>query len=459
MPNDVTISLTPEGLDSGSPEERATFGLLALTANDRLLTQGVETDNDVVRHGPYVPGYPLAEWFVWNWWRIRWEAGPPMEANAASRWAFAHQMQTVGDGYVWPNITIYSDGTNAFVHSRQSLNPKAVLFRYLGTDHREEVSASSLEEAVDEFVRDVLVRLESNGLHKTNLHRVWKDLATERAEPELTRYRKLEAQLGYDPDEADEDALRRRLSDAAILGEEAMGELAADAILEKDPLSSMSWSKDISEAADQRGFDADLNSGLRLSNASGVAQAGPVEAWRLGRLLAHKVRAQENLDGDRVSNERLAQYAGTGAAVISATGRRSRNISFALDQCDGHGRISLRSKWVTGRRFELARLIGDRLARTQVTKASENLYPATRSFSYRQKMQRAFAAELLSPFNAVDEMLDGDYSEEKQNEIATHFKVSAMTIQAQLVNHGRLRLEDAPDIYGRGAAFSTPHAV
>ncbi len=459
MSDELTISLTPEVLDSGSPEERATFGLLAMTANDRLLTQGVETGSNVVRHGPYVPGYPLAEWLVWNWWRIRWEAGSPLEANAASRWDFAHQMQTVGDGYVWPNITISSDGINAFVHSRQSLNPKVALFRYLGTDHREEVSAPALEEAVDGFVLDVLSRLENDGLQETNLHRLWSDLTTERDEPELTRYRKLEARLGYDPDEADEDALRRRLSDAAILGEDAMGELAADAMLEKDPLSSMTWSRDISEAADRRGFDADLSSGLRLSNSAGVAKSGAVEAWRLGRQLAHKVRAQENLDGDRISNERLAQYAGTSAAVISATGQRSRNISFALDQCDGHGRISLRSKWVTGRRFELARLIGDRLARTQVSKQPENLYPATRSFSYRQKMQRAFAAELLSPFNAVDEMHGGDYSEEKQNEIATHFKVSAMTIQAQLVNHGRLRLEDAPDILGRGAAFSVPQVA
>ena len=48
-------------------------------------------------------------------------------------------------------------------------------------------------------------------------------------------------------------------------------------------------------------------------------------------------------------------------------------------------------------------------------------------------------------------MLNGDYSEEKQNEIAEHFKVSSMTIRTQLVNHGRIDLEDAPDIASRGA--------
>ena len=95
----------------------------------------------------------------------------------------------------------------------------------------------------------------------------------------------------------------------------------------------------------------------------------------------------------------------------------------------------------------------------QINQTGENLFPATRSYSYRQKMQRAFAAELLSPFAAVDEMAASDYSEEKQNEIATYFKVSPMTIQAQLVNNGRLRLEDAPDIFGRGASFSSASAA
>ena len=70
-------------------------------------------------------------------------------------------------------------------------------------------------------------------------------------------------------------------------------------------------------------------------------------------------------------------------------------------------------------------------------------------------MQRAFAAELLSPNAAVDDMLKGDYSEDNQNKVAKHFSVSPMTIQSQLVNHGRLYLEDAPDLFGRGGAFMT----
>ena len=132
--------------------------------------------------------------------------------------------------------------------------------------------------------------------------------------------------------------------------------------------------------------------------------------------------------------------------AISRQSGHSSTISFALDENDSRTRMSLRSRWETGRRFDLARLIGDRLLCNQLHGSAEPLFPATRAPSYRQKMQRAFAAELLSPFAIVDDMLGGDYSDEKQNEVAKYFDVSPMTIQTQLVNHRRIGLDDAPDI-------------
>jgi Zn-dependent peptidase ImmA (M78 family) len=65
-----------------------------------------------------------------------------------------------------------------------------------------------------------------------------------------------------------------------------------------------------------------------------------------------------------------------------------------------------------------------------------------RACTYRQKMQRSFAAELLSPYAAEDEMLNNDYSVENQKDVAEHFKVSELTIRTPLVNHGRLGRED-----------------
>ena len=78
-------------------------------------------------------------------------------------------------------------------------------------------------------------------------------------------------------------------------------------------------------------------------------------------------------------------------------------ISFALDIGQTAGRVVFRWRWQSGRRFELALLLGDRI----ILPRSGRLF-ATRSHTYRQKMQRSFAAESLAPFGAVDEMLAGD---------------------------------------------------
>ena len=220
MSGEVKMSLSSESPDSGSAEERATFGLFSMTANERLLTEGVDDLSRNVNHGPHVSGYPLAEWLAWNWWRIRWELGRPVAPDAASRWDFTHRLSTIGNGYAWPNITIFSDGLHSFLVSEPFRTPDTLPFRYLGAARRREtVPAQSLEEAVDGFVEDVLDRLEDRKPRDTNLHRLWKDLAMERDDPELASFRRLEAQLGCDP--ADDHLMRRHLDDATMLGETA----------------------------------------------------------------------------------------------------------------------------------------------------------------------------------------------------------------------------------------------
>ena len=103
---------------------------------------------------------------------------------------FRPPTSTIGDGYLWPDITIFSDGLQCFLVSAPSRSPDSLLFRYLGASRRPEVvPAKHLEEAIDGFVEDIPSRLEDRKLSDTNRHRLWKDLATERATPELARWR------------------------------------------------------------------------------------------------------------------------------------------------------------------------------------------------------------------------------------------------------------------------------
>ena len=439
------VSIPQENLVYESAEERATFGLFSVVANNHLLTEGAEVDKQELRHGPYVSGYPIAEWLAWNWWRLRWEIGHPFDENAACRWNFAHRMSTIGEGYAWPNITIFSDGVHSSLFSAPSRSPETSLFRYIGASGQT-VLAVSLETAIDGFVEDILTRLEKTGIRESNLHRLWNELKMERADPELTRFRRLEAQLGYDPDEAEEAAIRLRLDDAVRLGEEALGEIAADATLGDNALSNMMTARDFENIAQRNGFEADPNDAITLSDRADLPQPGQVEAWRLGKRIAQGIRAQKNLDGQPISDSTLAGFAGSMSDTISRQSGHSYKMSFALDN-DRCTYMSLRSSQKTGRRFDLARLIGDRVLYKQMNGLAEPLLPATRASSYRQKVQRAFAAELLSPFTFVDDMMGGDYSnEERQNKVAEHFSVSPMTIQTQLLNHRRIDRDDAPDI-------------
>jgi Zn-dependent peptidase ImmA (M78 family) len=89
----------------------------------------------------------------------------------------------------------------------------------------------------------------------------------------------------------------------------------------------------------------------------------------------------------------------------------------------------------------LARLLGDHLLFGE----DAALLPATRAHTFRQKAQRTFAAELLSPFEAVEEMLQGDFSPEAIEEVGRHFSVSALTVETLLRNNDLIEREPFAD--------------
>lgn len=378
-----------------------------------------------------VPGFYAAEWFVWNWWRLRWEP-----RSASDTWAFAHNMTSIGEGYIWPNITIFSDGVRTALISSPSMRPDAKPFRYVGSVPCV-VPSGLFEAAIDEFVQQVLSQLEANGLRTTNLHKLWSDVRTERQIPQLAERRKLEALLGRDPDEIEEGKLDKLIEQYSHLGRAALEEVAADRTASGHRAKDLPPAEKFESVAEERGYALSVRDGVRLKREFQISRDVHKPAWRIGAAAAQSVRQQESLGAAPLSNHRLAQLAGSEERALSDVGVSGFDIAFVLDKAQSASRVVLRSKWQTGRRFDLARLLGDRLV-----SPSGALHPATRAHTYRQKAQRAFAAELLSPFEVVDEMLAGDFSSENQEEVATHFDVSPMTIHTLLMNHGRIPREE-----------------
>lgn len=421
-------------LESGSPEERAGFAALNITAYDACLTAGHDRLLQSVREAPFLSAYHLAEWLAWNWWRLRWEP-----RKSATEWELSHAMASIGNGYIWPNIHILSDGQNITLLSKPTPERESTPYRYL-TDAVSFIPSSEFESEVDLFIEAVLCRLEDCQITESNLADIWRAVLQERQDPALSQQRKLEALLGEDPGEMDQTSLHHMLAEADLSGHAALEEIAAN----RAPGQGVPDIGALIERARNEGIKTRLGDRIRRSSDA-VADRQAMPAWKVGAEAAESLRADLRLaPSEAISNHSLAEYYGAPASLLdSASALPQLDLSLSFTERNTESRVLLRSKWGTGRRFELARLLGDHI----VYATDDPLSPATRSITYRQKVQRAFAAELLSPFKAVEEMLGSDYSMESQQDVAHHFDVSELTVRTLLVNHNRISRDELDDIY------------
>lgn len=416
-----------ELLNSGAPEEKACFAALGIRSGDIWLSEADDRLVKRTRTAPYLSAYRLAEWLAWNWWRLRWEP-----RTRAEDWALAHRMATIGGGYVWPNITIYSDGERIVVTAKPTQPTPAEPVRYIANT-AVILRAVEFENAIDAFLGQVQGQLRSEGVSETNFDRIWNAVREERNDSEAVRWRKLEAMLGFDPDEADASLVERLITDAETLGQRAVLEIAAD-----HEAGTILTSQQFREMARTSGVASSPADAAQLEPTTRLPIIGQAPAWQRGAEAAKALRAQERLGDGPISDVRLSALAGAPVAVLRGrNGTKGR--SFALNESRNTGYIALRARAETGQRFDLARLIGDRIAGSS---GGERLLPATGADTYRQKVQRSFAAELLCPFDRLEEVLQGDTSGDAIEDAAQHFNVSERTVRTLLVNHRRLNRDD-----------------
>ncbi len=411
---------------SGSPEPAAdevTLSEIVIEAAEDTLAQVLDLETGRVRNGANLSAYRLAEWLTWNWWRLRWEpAHQNVQRDRSLEWRQAHETAGIGRGWLWPDVKILSDGLRIELDVRPSSETRTERLRYM-SDKRTVVSAEAFEAGVDDLVGRVLERLGRSPVPDSDLAMAWRELAAERNDAELTMYRMIEACRGFDVDQADPGQIEQIIADGDELGASAISEVAADQFL---------TAKELHEAATNSGFDTDPGSGADPLDGSWDG-LGNIAPWRVGADAAVSLRSRERLGDDQVSDVRLAELCGSDGRALDKLGTGGP-MAFTL-HANGHGsRVVLRSKWRTGRRLELARLLADRL----LVETAESLRPATRAATYRQKMQRAFAAELLCPVASLVEFLNDDFSDEAREEAAGRFDVSSFAVTAVLVNNGKL---------------------
>ncbi|BCH24108.1 hypothetical protein [Mesorhizobium sp. L-8-3] len=427
MPVNWRVEVEWEALQGASAEEQACFGAIGIRVNDLWLTEGHDYLANRLRTRPYLSGYHLAEWFAWNWWRLRWEP-----RSTSREWEQTHCMASIGQGYIWPNITIFSDGERTALVAHPTAERADTPFRYI-SDRAVVLPSGQFEAGLDEFFSQIFHRLDAERVSNTNLHAIFESLTEERNDPGLAARRKFEALLGEDPDEANPAIVEQLIADAVEAGTDGVQEIAAIHAGSNTPTLN-----DLKTLARESGYEASARDAVRLRTHEGLTPSGNTPAWLIGARAARALREQERLNGNPISDKQLATLAGTSPSALESRKDRAADFSFVVDDQKDTSHLVLRSKWHEGRRFELARLLGDRL----LAPRANRLFPATRAYTYRQKMQRAFAAEFLSPFEEVEGILAGDYSSEGQRDAAEHFGVSPLMIRTLLVNHHRIPSEE-----------------
>lgn len=406
-----------------------TSGWLSIVLDDRVATHVEDEWSKSVRDSVFLSMYPLALWLASSWWRLRWEPAPETPTVA---WRMAHEMTAAGSGFVWPRMAFEFDGQRIDVFCRHTEKTPIEPIRYL-EDMQRSISTKEFEYEVDSFINLVLERLNVVSLQRTELELIWREVCEERRNPEAAAYRRLEAGLGYDPDEAPEELVEslRRLSRDA--GESAVAEIGP-ACAGDDPGATLGH---VVELARSTGVEG------RVDPLKGIARTRRDPAyqcstwWEQGWRLAQLAREGWEIPGGKVSDRVLSQILGVDASVAQGTtGFRGdgprQPVGLAIRSGDAD-RLNFHFRKANhhGRRFETARFLADILT----APATDRWLPSTDLKTARQRVQRAFAAEFLCPIVELQAFLDGDLSDEAIEDASGYFDVSPLTVRSHLTNH------------------------
>lgn len=446
---DFSITSRWESAKNDSPEICETSALLKIVLADKVVTRNEDEWSRTVRDEVRLSAYPLALWFASSWWRLRWEALPIKPGTA---WRMAHELAAAGHGYLWPRMSFASDGENIQVWAVQSPPESTEPVRYL-TAICHSLPAVAFERVIDDFIANVIARLDAVGVGSTALHDLWNEVMAERADPDLSSYRRLEARLGFDPDECPEELHDRFNNLVPTAGASAVAEIAS-VCASKYPGEELERILALAAFAVSSGvigqIDLPTQSGGRVRNTH-------LAVWERGRNLARETRSRLGLNGNPITDEQLFGFAGlpsSRAIALDAPLPARYPIGLAVrdQQAPTKLKILLRKRNLPGRRFELARLLGDFL----MAETDDRWLPLSDTKTARQKTQRAFAAEFLCPIDALRDFLDDDFSSDATEDAAEYFGVSQKAVETQLVNNGFL----PPEVLSAfGGFFDFPYCV
>lgn len=408
----------------GDAVERATFAQIEIVAGGQSLTEVEDIAARTVRSYIRASAYTLGAWFVSNWWRLRWEPYPNL--NPAIDWRMSHDLASAGGGYVWPNIRFVSDGQSVSINSLPTGNHPATPIRFL-RHCRAEIDAAYFETGVDAFIDALIERMSGVSALPRDLAETWQAIRDERANPATAQWRRLEARMGFDPDDAPETVISDLATLSDNLGSDAIEEIAA---------AMGHLAADVAHTLEKVTSRAPM---LRIPSEDAMREMAQDERrqsdvpWKQAVSVARRARATWGIDDGPISSSHLCDLLDVPVSLVR-NNTRSAPIPAARRTEDDRLAVVLARSSETARRFALARLVGDSL----YAPPGDRLLPATEARTARQKFQRAFAQEFLAPHSDLLARVGGGYpSEDALEAVATQFGVSPLLVSNALDNNKR----------------------
>lgn len=413
------------------------MGMFRLRLGDVTLTEHEDIWSKTIRDAVLVSAYPLAAWMASSWWRLLFEPLPPNNTKPSVDWRMAHELTAANQGFIWPRVILASDTELMQIWSIPSPVVERQSVRYInGLEQPCPINLREFEQTAADFIETAIDRLSAMGVHHTPLANLWQEVQEERSDADATKYRRCEAELGFDPDDCPESVVEDALNLAERMGSKTLSELApacSQNLSEAKPLSS------IIELIQASGIQGKPDISIDYS----VNPETPKAPWQRGNEIALLVRNAIDPGENPITNDKLYDLLGLQKSEYEGWNPPSRqHISLAVPSKENGFNFHPRKKYPTAKRFELARLIGDYLFYGH---QGESWLTSTDMRTSRQKYQRAFAAEFLCPLKHLQAYLDNDYSESAIEEAANYFDVSSRTIESILGNNGLISSRQSID--------------
>jgi hypothetical protein len=425
-----------------APELAATFAGLEIRIGGSTVTLVEDTESGSARRQVFVPLYPLAEWMAFNWWLLLANTRPATALGRLEsrddlardrilrRYQGRHGVRGAGDGFHWPDLLILPEGdTTRLVWQADRGVGEQLPVRYLASGEAS-VDGTSLRTRMTNLIEDVLARLDDRGVGDTPLAQEW--VAIRSADKEEASYCHAAASLGLDP-YAEAEPYEAGILEAhhALRG---TPELLDDFLAAVDPRQlgeSLAWVRRAEEEIEALTARATAGLSRLWSQVDLSLVHGDLAPWEIGWRYARHVRSVLGLGADQrlVVDDLVTELVRPGGA------RGIRAAGGVHDPTGGPIVVVPTRQTPPVRSFLLARALWHIVQRRRWGFLR---FLVTSAHTSRQRVERAFAAELLAPAEGIRHRLDGDMiaglEDDVLVDVADGYGVSPLVVRHQIEN-------------------------